>query len=206
MPCGPRKSTCCAAALRGTSSLKRLLSAYLAGRKLTPRDDISSYLPKRPIREAIRRAAWAKRDDDKRHSHQRLSPRNSLRDAEAALLRKENVISAARDFGALLNIVEKTVRGIPGLGELYVYDTSLRVGRTLKKSPKTVYLHRGARDGARALDLKYKKAFLTKSELPPALRNQKPEDIEDFLCTCKNALKTLQKRKRKVKHYRAGQS
>ena len=50
-------------------------------------------------------------------------------------------------------LIRAAVEPIPGIGELYVYDTSFRIGAKLNLFPTKVYLHAGTRRGVRALGL-----------------------------------------------------
>jgi len=74
---------------------------------------------------------------------------------------------------------------VRGLGDLYIYDTALRLGSFLKLSPKHVYLHAGTRAGARALGLKLSEDFLRVTALPKTIQVLEPHEIEDFLCIYK---------------------
>jgi hypothetical protein len=74
---------------------------------------------------------------------------------------------------------------IRGLGELFCYDTSLRLGAFLNRGPEFIYLHRGTREGARALGLNARVQYLTSSQLPAEIRKLAPLEAEDFLCIYK---------------------
>jgi hypothetical protein len=63
------------------------------------------------------------------------------------------VVERARNFAELFEMIHTAVHPIPGLGELYVYDTALRIGAKLNLLPDKAYLHAGTRSGARALGL-----------------------------------------------------
>jgi len=52
-----------------------------------------------------------------------------------------------RNFDELYELIEKLVGNINGTGELYIYDTSLRIGAKLGIEPNKIYLHRGTREG-----------------------------------------------------------
>ena len=78
---------------------------------------------------------------------------------------------------------------ISGAGELYVYDTSLRIGAKSNLLPTKVYLHAGTRVGARALGLDGQAKTLEVSMLPPEFRQLEPHEIEDVLCIFKVDLK-----------------
>jgi hypothetical protein len=55
---------------------------------------------------------------------------------------------------------------VPGIGELYVYDTALRIGAKLGVFPEKVYLHAGARIGVRNLGRDARKTALRIASLP----------------------------------------
>ena len=84
---------------------------------------------------------------------------------------------------------QRNLSGIRGLAELYYYDTALRIGASRSLMPKHVYLHRGTRDGARALGLDWRADLLDPRALPKELAVLEPHEIEDFLCIYKDQLK-----------------
>jgi hypothetical protein len=108
--------------------------------------------------------------------------------AEHLLQGAARKLQASADFRVLHDVVERSIRPIRGIGELAVYDFSLRIGAFLGLSPTMVYLHAGARDGARALGLKGVR--LDPRELPPAFSKLSPAEIEDCLCIYKNELRS----------------
>jgi hypothetical protein len=72
-----------------------------------------------------------------------------------------------------------------GLGELYFYDTALRIGAKLGVLPQAVYLHAGTRAGATTLGLIVDGSVLLKSELPELPQKLQPHEVEDVLCIYK---------------------
>jgi hypothetical protein len=56
---------------------------------------------------------------------------------------------------------------------------------------KDVYLHAGARQGARALGLDVRRGFLPVTAFPKPLRSLSADDIEDFLRIYKKKLAAL---------------
>jgi hypothetical protein len=91
-------------------------------------------------------------------------------------------------FEQLHKLVRRTVEPIPGVGELYVYDTALRIGAKLGVSPEMVYLHAGTRKGAKNLGFKSSCDTISITELPRALHKLEPREIEDLLCIYKASL------------------
>jgi len=67
--------------------------------------------------------------------------------------------------GSRSKLIDTALEPIPGLGELYVYDTTLRIGAKLNLFPDKVYLHAGTRLRERALGLRTA-ATLKMFELP----------------------------------------
>lgn len=138
------------------------------------------------IEEAITRASLATDEHGKRFSHQRRIPRGALQEARTALLAATTAIRDAHDFDELLSIITTSLRDVKRTGELYRYDTALRISYYLDLSPMKVYLHAGTRAGARALQLPLNKNFLEPRELAAELRSRPAAEIEDILCIYKN--------------------
>ena len=68
-----------------------------------------------------------------------------------------------------------------------MYDTALRIGAKLGVAPVRVYLHTGTREGAKRLGIETKGvSALWPSELPEALRELEPYEVEDVLCIYKD--------------------
>jgi hypothetical protein len=138
------------------------------------------------LEEALTRAGLAQRPDGKRWSHQRRIPRAVLEQATRRLRQAE--LKRARSFADLIARVHAAVQSVPGIGELYVYDTALRLGAHLRLLPRDVYLHAGTRRGARALGLDYRARSLAPTKLPTALQCLRPHELEDVLCIYKEWL------------------
>ena len=141
------------------------------------------------LRETIARAARAERPDGKRHDHQ-------TRIRRRALQRVERILEAASlrlctDFEYLHGFLSRTIGTIPGIGELMVYDTALRIGAQLGFEPTAVYLHRGTRIGAAGLGLDTARPFIELHELPAELRSLRPQEIEDCVCIYKDELRSI---------------
>ena len=142
----------------------------------------------RTFEEALTQAGLAQRPDEKRWSHQRRIPRAVLEQATRRLHQAQ--LRSARSFADLIARVNAVVRSVRGIGELYVYDTALRLGAHLRLLPREVYLHTGARRGARALGLDHRAKSLAPAKLPAALQLLRPYEIEDVLCIYEDWLGT----------------
>jgi hypothetical protein len=147
---------------------------------------ISWFRRQSSLRAAIETATRAVDERGKRYDHQYRIRSAAIAQATAALLVSERLIALAASFDDLLRLVSVQVREIDGIGELYCYDTALRIGAYLGKSPTRVHLHRGARAGARALGLDYRGDALEVTDLPPELRSRQPLHVENILCIYKD--------------------
>lgn len=136
---------------------------------------------------AIRIAALARTAGGKCESHQRRIGLKRLMPFERATQKRRRAVAASRSFDALMKLIEEARTA--GVGELAVYDTAVRVGQYLGLAPERVYLHAGTRAGAMALGLDTSRGVLERDELPAPLRRLSCDEVEDFLCIYKDALR-----------------
>ncbi len=163
------------------------------------------------ISEAIRRAAHAcvprwehapgKKHDptcrrtnrEGRHPHQRHLTDKSIQNFHGQLSKIIGVQPDPVDFGAL-HLIVNNPRAV-GIGELAVYDASLRIGFFLGVLPQLVYLHKGTMKGAKRLFKRLgneklatacKHPTIDPQALPEPVRKLEVWEIEDFLCIYKN--------------------
>lgn len=140
------------------------------------------------LRDAIENAALARNIMGKRYSHQRRIKKAAIKEAFSLLTGASERIRRSRNFAELFQMMNELLEDVPGIGELYIYDTSLRIGAKLNLYPKKVYLHAGTRRGARALGLKADTS-LNVPDLPSEFRCLLPYEIEDVLCIFKKEFK-----------------
>jgi hypothetical protein len=138
------------------------------------------------LHAAVEKAALAINSKGKRYTHQRRLQKVSLQHAYRVLEANLRPIARAADFDDLHGLINRILEPVPGIGELYVYDTSLRIGAQLNLLPTQVYLHAGTRAGARTLGLDTSGPTIKPSSLPRELRTLPPHEIEDILCIFKD--------------------
>lgn len=194
--CGTRRSRAQARHKLGAApTLEELVEDYAqrcAGRL---RWELRSFRREQDLEAAVSRATLATRPDGKRYPHQRRIGRAVLPECRARLLRVVPRLRQAQDFDQLHAFVEHAILDIPGVGELLVYDTALRIGAKLRLKPRRVYLHAGARDGARVLlGTPRSTRVLELRDLPGALHQLPAHEVENFLCIYKRRLAHLPRR------------
>jgi hypothetical protein len=129
----------------------------------------------------------------KRHSHQRRITASALDAGTAALHAISYMVRKAPNFLELWFLVQAAFKPIYGLGELAVYDTAERLRHRLGlESEHVIYLHAGARVGARRLKggrLPNESAWgILRHEVPEGFRHLSTHEIEDILCSYKDDL------------------
>jgi hypothetical protein len=139
--------------------------------------------------EAIDNASLGKDERGKRHPHQRRLEELKMLRARYYLLGYRERISSLSSFNDLLDIVESVTDRVEGLGELYAYDTALRIGSFIGVLPEKVYLHAGARVGAKALGVDGKVKAIELRSLPVPFHSLEPHQAEDALCIYKKLLR-----------------
>lgn len=167
-------------------TLASIVRAYVGIIRPRARVELEWFADQPTLQAAIRNAALAVNSRRKRYSHQCRLKRIALQRALSVLLEEASAMKRAGDFDGLFSLIDGALQPIPGLGELYVYDTALRIGSKLNLFPEKVYLHAGARSGARALGLNARAQVLEIKDLPSEFQVLKPHEIEDVLCIFKD--------------------
>ena len=129
----------------------------------------------------------------KRHPHQYRLSAAALAQGTAALRAISGQLEDASDFLQLWFLVRAAFKPIHGLGELAVYDATERLRHRLGlESAHVIYLHAGARVGARRLAggrLKRESAWgILRWDIPEGLRQLSTHEIEDIFCIYKDEL------------------
>jgi hypothetical protein len=176
------------AALAAQRPMRSIIADYIAKHRENAEKELRYFKLQRSLEDAVSLAALAKRPNGKRFSHQRRIPELVLRKVEKRLLAAVPTIRQAKSFDELHRIIENETLSIFGVGELMVYDTTLRIGAKLGLEPKEVFLHSGTRVGARKLGLNGSRRSLPVTEFPTLLRRLPAREIEDVLCIYKNVL------------------
>lgn len=161
--------------------MRDFIATYRAGE----RDELA-FFKEHSLEKAIELAALAKDSQGKRFSHQRRLTRESLQQGKQAIGSRLSQFQNAESFEDILKIVRCVTSKVHGLGELYAYDTALRISAKTGHEPEFVYLHAGTRIGAKRLGVSRSQDYLHMTKLPEALQQLKPREVESFLCIYKN--------------------
>ncbi len=176
--------------------LTQIVSDYIANKRAKAEAERRWFVIQPTLEDAISKAARAIKPSGKRFGHQRRIPESVLRQSERALLDSVPSLQSARTFEELHRVISSTIGDIPGIGELTIYDTALRIGAKLKLEPAVVFLHAGTQIGARALGLDGSLEFIERKSLPREFEPLSPAEIEDVLCIYKDRLSKRKDNKR----------
>jgi len=170
------------------SNYESIVRAYISRIRPHAKVELDWFREQPSLDSAIELASLAVNSKGKRHPHQRRLKKANLLETKSVLSANSRVLKKCRDFEELFLVVEAMLEPISGIGELYVYDTALRIGARLGLLPKMVYLHAGTRVGAKVLGFDGKAKALEISVLPKEFRRLEPYEIEDLLCIFKSEL------------------
>lgn len=164
----------------------KIVDDYIKKHRQNAEKELRWFNIQKTLTNAISLAAMAKKPSGKRFDHQRRIPEKVIKQAKKILLSNVKIVRRASDFDELYNIICNLVGNINGIGELYIYDTSLRIGAQLDFEPDKIYLHAGTMQGARKLGLNTKQGFIEVTDLPKEFSKLKAREIEDCLCIYKD--------------------
>jgi hypothetical protein len=151
-------------------------------------DTVVQYvLEQKTIEEIIKIAVMSRDKSDNKHPHQWRIYNSVYDEFFQNLLSVKDKINNPKNFDELFNIIEshKSSR----VGELFCYDTALRIGHRLNKLPERIYIHAGTRIGLeRFLKRKIHETTIEKQRLPEPFRSCEltPGQLEDFFCIHKD--------------------
>lgn len=172
---------------RQLALLAGVVRHYISTHRKRQQADLDWFRGQPALDAAIERAALATDARGKRRPHQRRLKATALQAARNALLLAANQFRACASFDDLIDLVDLILRPLNGVGELYVYDTSLAIGAHLGVLPNKVYLHSGTRVGAGRLGLNTRKVrTLEIRNLPAPLHELTGYEAEDVLCIYKD--------------------
>lgn len=174
---------------RGETDWRAVIRDYRVRHRASHYAELKHHENCSTLAEAIAKASLARDQNDKRYPHQRRIPQGALNRASQKLGEAESDLGRCNSFEELHNRILEVLKGVPGVGELYCYDTALRISAYRGLRPRTVLLHAGTRVGAKALTATRGKHCLVARDLPRELRRLPPEQVEDILCIYKDVIR-----------------
>lgn len=159
-------------------NLKIIVSDYIARFRDRAARELKWFQIQPTLERAVSVAALAKGPSGKRLSHQRRIPQSVLNESRSQLLKALSAIQRAKSFEELYSIIKNRLQSISGIGELTIYDTTLRIAAKLGLEPNVIFLHAGTRVGAKRLQLDTSQEFIRVDDVPRALHRLRAREIE----------------------------
>jgi len=131
------------------------------------------------LNEAIKRAALGQNHKNVMDEHQWHIGYTTAKIALEELMKYHRMLRSTKHFSELFKITEKVRAKTYGIGDLWSYDTALRIGFKLKIYPDKVYLQRGAREGARKL---FNRKRILGRALDKSVFTENFQELEELQC------------------------
>jgi hypothetical protein len=164
------------------------VSNYINNEKPELETELAWFSQRQPELAAIQRVALACDSSGKRLPHQCRLLTSVIPAASSRLCASSRRLFSVCSFDDLFMEVQACIGTIDGVGPLYVYDTSLRLGAFQKLWPTQVYLHAGAREGAKFLLGAISTRSVPLSLFPSDFHALLPYEMENLLCCYRECL------------------
>ncbi len=175
--------------LRTKSSHADVVCHYIHHRRHVLHEELGWFSDQPNFSEALAEAVNARDQWGKRLSHQRRLLKHVLPNAFAQLSAMQAQLKRAKSFDALFERVDQALNSIPNAGDLYSYDTALRLGAFLRLFPTRVFLQTGALSGALKISSSMRQRSVPLCHFPEPFHSLAPFEVENLLCCYKNHLK-----------------
>lgn len=175
--------------LRSPASHAEIVRHFILHKRNKLHDELDWFAGQSSFSKALDEAVHARDRRGKRLSHQRRLVRHVIPAAFPHLQKVSTQLRHSASFDDLLLHIEKALSGIPRAGDLYFYDTALRLGAFLGLYPTRVFLQTGARRGALRLSRKHQNRSVPLAEFPVDFRALAPFEMENLLCIYRSVLR-----------------
>jgi len=147
--------------------------------------ELQRFFKSLPFATAIEYAASGVTPHRRTHPHQQPIGVKRLRQSAALLKNFTGFIRKAKSFGDLFMIAETVKSQLKGLGDLWSYDTSLRMAFNRGKTfyPQAVFMHGTVVNGVKKIFSKIPMSgrTLPMKIFPKEIRQLRPFEAENFL-------------------------
>ncbi|MDO9099689.1 MAG: hypothetical protein Q7V53_02945 [Caldisericota bacterium] len=181
----------------------KIVSDYIKRCRPTQLKEFAWFAQKQTYKKSLQLIASAQLSDDgflftSKADHQRRLKDEVLKKAESSLLAFEMEIRKASTFEELHQVVKDALFFVKGAGDLYAYDTALRIAarRGSDLLPDKVYLIAGAKEGAKHIFAQGagRATVMESAAFPREFQKLMPYEIHNLLCSYRNHLARVHRR------------
>lgn len=173
---------------RSSWSHTEFVQHFIRHRRALLHQELEWFASQPSFDDVLFEAVHARDRRGKRLSHQRRLLRDVIPTAYKLLGTIRASLQSASTFDDLFALIDGALGSIPGSGDLYAYDTALRIGAYMRLYPTRVFLQTGALDGARKISTSYKSRSVPLAKFPEPYHSLAPFEMENLLCVAKSAL------------------
>jgi hypothetical protein len=152
------------------------------------REELEWFATQPTFQQALVQAAHARGSDGKRLSHRRRLLKHVIPESYAILRTHASALQQCTSFDGLIQLIERLLGNVDRAGDLYFYDTALRVGAFMGHLPTRVFLQTGAWEGARRMIPGIRGPSVPLSCFPEPYHALAPYEMENALCVYKGAI------------------
>ena len=175
-------------ALLAGASYAAVVQHYVLHRREQLHEELRHFSKQPSFDLALNQAVLAVDRRGKRLSHQRRLPTQVIPKSLPLITAARSSLAKSQTFDELFDQVETILNAVPKAGDLYRYDTSLRMGAYLGLYPTRVFLQTGAYDGAREVSRGFTERSVPLSRFPEPFHSLAPFEVENLLCIYKGKL------------------
>jgi hypothetical protein len=134
--------------------------------------------------EAIQNAAKALDRNGRLNNHQHRIGKKKCDESATEVLKYKNDFKKCKTFKEIFQLTEKIRKDIYKLGDLWSYDTALRIGFHLDMYPDEVYVQQGVVKGVKKIfnGTRPRGRSLPMNIFPKEIQQMEPFKVENFLC------------------------
>jgi hypothetical protein len=172
-----------------TATHTDIVRHYLRFRRAVIHAELEWFASRPTFDVLLDEAVHARDQWGKRLRHQRRLCKHVIPTAYQTLKSHRSALQRAPTFDGLFKLIDDALGPIPSSGDLYSYDTALRIGAFLRLYPTRVFLQTGALTGARNLSRAYSTRSIPLSQFPVQFHVLAPFEMENLLCCYKSNLR-----------------
>ena len=175
-------------AIRIGAPHKDIVKHYVLFRRPILHKELEWFSQKESFSLALKEAVCAKDQWGKRLSHQRRLLQHVIPDSLELLQSEAKGLKNSKTFDELFGKIETALNTVFSAGDLYKYDTALRLGAFLGIYPTRVFLQTGALSGAKKLSRSLNQRSMPLTFFPEPFHSIAPFEMENLLCCYKEEL------------------
>ncbi|RZJ08062.1 MAG: hypothetical protein EON50_20180 [Acidovorax sp.] len=170
------------AALHQPATHQQIVDHYIRCKRPDLLSELQWFKEQPTFSGAVEEAVRARSKLGQRLSHQRRLLTTVIPASIPVVLGSLPKLQQAKNFDEVFSLLSLVLQKVYGAGDLYIYDTALRIGAPMDLLPEQVYLQAGAAAGASKLLGRRVPRLLPLSKFPATFQRLQAYELENLLC------------------------